>query len=92
MKKVTLPVNFKDYNFVILAKKEQNAALKLRYLAMSYIAMGKTVIETATLVHKSSRMVHRWISVPLRNYIKDDGRPIVIGLQEQVTNHPKLLL
>lgn len=62
MKKVTLPSNFFDYNFLILAKKEKNAALKIRYLALSHIAMGKTVLEAATLVHKSNRMIHRWIS------------------------------
>lgn len=63
MKKVTLPSNFNDYDFAILAKKEKNAALKVRYLALSYIQAGRTVLETAKLVYKSSRMVHRWINL-----------------------------
>ncbi len=62
MKKVTLPANFSEYNFALLAKKEKNAALKVRYLALSYIDAGKTVLESAALVYKSSRMVHRWIT------------------------------
>ncbi len=62
MKKVTLPVNFKNYDFKNLAKKEKNAALKVRYLALSHIAMGKTVIEAAAIVHKSNRMLHRWLN------------------------------
>ncbi|HMT02799.1 MAG TPA: helix-turn-helix domain-containing protein [Burkholderiales bacterium] len=62
MKKVTLPVNFKNYDFKNLAKKEKNAALKVRYLALSHIAMGKTVLEAAAIVHKSNRMLHRWLN------------------------------
>ena len=62
MKKVRLPTNFANYDFKELAKQEKNAALKIRYLAFSHIAAGKTVIETADLVHKSSRMIHRWLN------------------------------
>ncbi len=62
MKKVKLPANFFNYDFVKLAKKEKNAALKIRYLALSHIADGKTVIEVAAIVHKSSRMIHRWLN------------------------------
>ncbi len=62
MKKVRLPVNFANYDFRELSKQEKNAALKIRYLALSHIASGKTVLETADLVHKSSRMIHRWLN------------------------------
>ncbi|HMT03553.1 MAG TPA: helix-turn-helix domain-containing protein [Burkholderiales bacterium] len=62
MKKVRLPANFADYNFRELVKQEKNAALKIRYLALSHIAEGKTVLETANLVHKSNRMIHRWLN------------------------------
>lgn len=62
MKKVKLPTNFPNYNFEKLAKKEKNAALKIRYLAFSHIAAGKTVLESAAIVHKSSRMLHRWLN------------------------------
>ncbi len=62
MKKVTLPSNFGNYDFKELAKKEKKASLKVRYLALSHIASGKTVIESATIVHKSARMVHRWLN------------------------------
>lgn len=62
MRKVTLPRDFEKYDFSALAKKEKNSALKIRYLALSYLQMGKTVLEAAELVYKSSRMVHRWIS------------------------------
>ncbi len=62
MRKVTLPRDFDKYDFSALAKKEKNSALKIRYLALSYLQMGKTVLESAELVYKSSRMVHRWIS------------------------------
>jgi transposase len=61
MKKVTLPSNFGNYDFKELAKKEKKASLKVRYLALSHIASGKTVLETATIVLKSSRMIHRWL-------------------------------
>ena len=62
MKTVRLPVNFFSYDFIKLAKKEKNSALKIRYLALSHIAAGKTVIEVATIIHKSSRMIHRWLN------------------------------
>lgn len=62
MKKVTLPSNFANYDFKELAKKEKKASLKVRYLALSHIASGKTVLETATIVHKSARMIHRWLN------------------------------
>ncbi len=62
MKKVKLSDNFTSYDFEKLAKKEKNAALKIRYLALSHIAAGKTVIETATIIHKSARMIHRWLN------------------------------
>ncbi len=75
MKKVTLPTNFNEYNFAQLAKKEKNAALKVRYLALSYIQANKTVLEAAALVYKSSRMVHRWI-----NLLNDFG---IAGLEDK---------
>ncbi|HMT03400.1 MAG TPA: helix-turn-helix domain-containing protein [Burkholderiales bacterium] len=62
MKKVTLPFNFGNYDFKELAKKEKTASLKVRYLALSHIASGKTVLESAMIVHKSARMVHRWLN------------------------------
>lgn len=62
MRKVTLPINFGNYDFKELAKKEKNAALKVRYFALSHIASGKTVLEAAAIVHKSSRMLHRWLN------------------------------
>ena len=62
MKKIKLPSNFTNYEFTKLAKKEKKATLKIRYLALSHIAAGKTVVETATIVHKSARMIHRWIN------------------------------
>ncbi|HMT03725.1 MAG TPA: helix-turn-helix domain-containing protein [Burkholderiales bacterium] len=62
MRKVRLPANFADYNFRELVKQEKNAALKIRYLALAHLADGKTVLETADLVHKSNRMVHRWLN------------------------------
>ncbi len=62
MKKLRLPTNFKNYDFVKLTKQEKNPALKIRYLALSHIAAGKTVIEVANIIHKSSRMIHRWLN------------------------------
>ncbi|HMT02488.1 MAG TPA: hypothetical protein PKD00_04150 [Burkholderiales bacterium] len=62
MKKVNLPSNFFNYNFSTLAKKEKNAALKIRYLAFSHIAAGKTVLETSFLVLKSNRIIHKWLN------------------------------
>ena len=62
MRKVTLPINFNDYNFVALAKKEKQPPLKARYLALSHLQKGHTVLEAAARVYKSSRMVHRWIN------------------------------
>ena len=62
MKKVTLPSNFGNYDFKELAKKEKKASLKVRYLALSHIASGKTVLESAAIVHKSSRMLQRWLN------------------------------
>lgn len=62
MRKVKLPDRFFNYDFKFLAKKEKNAALKVRYLALSHIAAGKTVTEAASIVHKSNRMLHRWLN------------------------------
>ncbi|HMT02432.1 MAG TPA: helix-turn-helix domain-containing protein [Burkholderiales bacterium] len=62
MRKVNLPNNFTKPDFSELAESEDNLALKVRYIALSYLQAGKTVLETAELVGRSSRMVHRWIS------------------------------
>lgn len=62
MRTATLPSTFNNYDFSALAKKEKNSALKIRYLAFSYIQSGKTVLEAAKLVYKSARMIHRWIN------------------------------
>lgn len=76
MKKAKLPANFFSFDFKCLAKKEKNAALKVRYLALSHVAAGKTVLEAAAIVHKSNRMLHRWI-----NRLADFG---IDGLKDRI--------
>ncbi len=84
MKKVRLPANFADHDFKELVKREKNAALKIRYLAFSHIASGKTVLETADLVHKSSRMIHRWL-----NKFEEHG---LDGLKDKIGRGRKVIL
>ena len=84
MRKVRLPTNFADYDFRELVKQEKNAALKIRYLAFSHIASGKTVLETADLVHKSSRMIHRWL-----NKFEEHG---LDGLKDKIGRGRKVIL
>ncbi len=89
MKKVRLPANFYNYDFRKLVKHEKNAALKIRYLAFAHLAAGKTVLETADLVHKSSRMIHRWLD-KLENFglegLKDKvgrGRKVILQQEKE---------
>lgn len=63
MRKVTLPANFNEYDFAQLTKKEKKYTLKIRYFAFSLLQSGKTVIETASIIKFSPRMVHRWINL-----------------------------
>ncbi len=62
MRPVTLPTNFRSYDWQKLCKKEKNGKLAMRYFAFSLLARGYNVLDTASVIKRSPRMVHRWIS------------------------------
>jgi len=74
-RRVTLPSNFHKDDYVKLMKTEQNGRLKLRYLAMSYLAQGKQIKEVCALLYVKPKTVHEWLKL-----VKQEGSA---GLQDK---------
>lgn len=74
-RRVNLPEGFHNVDYVKLMKNESKGQLKLRYLAMSYLAQGKQIKEVCELLYIKAKTVHKWL-----NWIKKEG---VSGLQDK---------
>ena len=61
MSRIKLPEQLQAYNFTQLYKKEHHPRLKVRLLGLSYIQVGKTLQETAALLHVECHAVGEWI-------------------------------
>jgi transposase len=61
MNPVKLPEQIRDYDFTTLYKQEHRARLKIRWLGLSYLQAGKTIQETAELLHVERHTVGEWL-------------------------------
>lgn len=57
----SLPPALVDYDFARLAKKEKNARLKIRFLALFQVQTGKTYQAISALLHIHPYVIGRWV-------------------------------
>lgn len=78
------PNEHKEIDFLTKYKKENNAKLKIRYLAMHYLQTGKTASEIAALLSITIKSIGVWV-----NKIKSEG---IDGLKNKPKSGRKPLL
>lgn len=73
-RKLEIPENFKEHDFLKIMKKTQHGRNRMRLLAMHHIQSGKSLTEVSSIVK-----VH-WITV--QGWLKRFGRLGIAGLYE----------
>ena len=69
------PEEYREVDFETKYKKEINAKLKIRYLALYYLSIGKTSTEIAELLSITTKVIGMWV-----NKLKTEG---VEGLKDK---------
>ncbi len=61
-RKAQLPASLYQQDFIGLMKHEKNAALRIRFLALSHLQSGKNFSEVAQLVYVTRQALHQWVN------------------------------
>ena len=72
---LTLPSDFQEYDFSQLAKKEQHARTRIRYIGLANLQKGKSAKEVSQLLSVHVNTVKNWL-----NSFREKG---LAGVQEQ---------
>lgn len=75
----------KEIDFSTLAKNEQNARLKLRFLALAHFKDGKSRHQIAKYIKVSRTSVNKWISDFLIHGLEGLNEPTRIGRPHKLT-------
>lgn len=59
---IKLPLNFADFDFATMAKKESNARNRLRLIAMANIQEGKTLQEISSSLKIHWKTIQTWLA------------------------------
>lgn len=60
-RKLLLPEDFKDYNFLKIMKKMKHGRNRIRLLAMHHLKLGKSLKNVAKIVQCHWITVHKWL-------------------------------